>query len=1404
MAPLCATDKELEAQIDVSDWFQMKVLEIKSKLLTFKDTLNCSTPKSASNMVKLPKIDLPQFDGRYENWQSFQDLFLASVDKNNSLSSAQKLQYLKSCAKGEAANLIKSFTVTDQNYREAWSLLTDRYDNKRELVSAQLKRLFNQPEVRSQSATHLQSLIDVTNECTRSLKVLGRPMDTCEDFIVHIVTEKLDPESRREWAKSLKGSDPPTFDELQLFIDNHIRGLHASGSQPTTNYRGEGKSRHQAQGPGRQTSSHHSSTEENCPNCKGTHPLFRCQSFRDLSIEDRMNTARQAQLCFNCLRHDHRSVDCKSFSTCKTCGKHHHTLLHSDRRQKPTTPATNQPGSETTSVNFAEEVETTQVLLKTALAHVKNQDGEVHVCRILKDDGSKTALITEACVRRLGLEKRKCHVIIRGISSAKACTAKAKVTLNITSMHSSEGLQVEALVVPKCTEDLPSYPCNPPTAWSHIDGLKLADPNYHAPAAIDILLGGDVTASLMRDGIKHGPRMTPVAQNTIFGWVLSGRISSLIPGNISVNHADSDGCSTDSILQRFWELEELPPVKLLLNEEKMCQQHFSDNLTRQDNGRYVVKLPFKSNAPSLGSSRGQAVTRLKSLERRFKKYPNYKDEYIKFMREYLALNHMQIVPESDIQKSNGVFYLPHHFVLKEDSTTTKFRVVFDGSAKSSSGVSLNNVLMVGPTIQDDLFTLLLRFRTHTVALKADITKMYRQFEVHPNDMDYQRIVWRESENDPILDYKLSTVTYGTGSASYLATRCLQQLAMDEKDKHPEAAQVVLNDMYIDDLMSGDSNAAAAISLQQQLSKLGQDGGLDFRKWATNDHEVLQSIPLDARETELSLDFDNGSTIKALGVKWCPAQDTFLFNVNPTTSSGPVTKRNLLSDLAKVFDPLGWLSPTTIIAKMMFQSLWKDNTGWDEPLNLHMQQQWHDYQKQLHHIKSIRIPRCIIPSATISKELHGFGDASKKAYAAAVYLRCRSSDGTIVCNLIASRTRVAPIKVVSISRLELCGSLLLAELAHSIKQAMKLTCPVYAYSDSTNALDWLASFPGRWKTFVANRVSRIQELIPFQQWSHVPGEENPADAPSRGISAEDLSHSSMWWHGPKWLSDPNYTANPYKPNLNTNLEEEKAECVAHHATIESYLPCRYSSLSKLKRVTALLFRFCDNCKLSLNEKLKGPLTPMELDAALTRLIKQAQNLNFEDDIKLLQNKKCVQPNSQLKQLCPFLDQHGVLRVGGRLQNANLTENRKHQIILPHDDPLTTLIIRNKHLSLLHSGFQLTMSSIMQDYWILKGRATIRFIIRKCVTCRRQRAELSQQLMGSLPSPRVVPGRPFLRSGVDYAGPFNIKPFKGRSNRTLKCYFAIFVCLSTKAVHLEAVTDMTSESFIAALRRFTAIQ
>ncbi|CAK9799185.1 hypothetical protein ANTPLA_LOCUS1922 [Anthophora plagiata] len=698
--------------------------------------------------------------------------------------------------------------------------------------------------------------------------------------------------------------------------------------------------------------------------------------------------------------------------------------------------------------------------------------------------------------------------------------------------------------------------------------IVLSDPEFYKPSKIDVLIGVKLFYKLLCVGqisLKNSPNA--VLQKTHLDWIVAGEINSLPPRSNIQCHLSLHSSPLDASLAKFWELEDVPSAKVWSREEQACEAHFKAHTQRDSDGRYVVRLPFNENKEKLGESRSMALRRFHFLEKRFEKNPQLKIKYCEFLDEYESLKHLSLQKNKTLTMPG--FYLPHHAVMKEDSITTKIRVVFDGSAKTSSGTSLNDALMVGPTIQDDLFTLLIRFRSHRYALTADIEKMYRQIRVHPNDSLYQRILFRKHPDEKINEFCLDTVTYGTSCAPFLAIRTLHQLADDENNQHPAAAAVLKRDFFVDDLLTGANTRQEAAFLRDDLIALLQKGGFPIRKWASNDPSLVPENSGNPACTHMSL--DPTSAVKTLGIYWNSREDVIFYKVNSPESSRPVTKRSILSQTAKLFDPLGLLGPIIVKAKITIQLLWKAGVSWDESVPVDIHTAWLQFKEQLPLLSKVNFNRLIIAADSVKVQLHGFCDASERAYGACIYLRSTDIHGNNYVSLVCSKSRVAPVNPLTLPRLELCAALLLARLYTATKLSLHFEInQVYLWSDSTITLHWINTEPYLLKTFVANRISEIQNLSKSCEWRHVPTQDNPADLISRGQTPQEFVDTRIWENGPHWLSNDE----ELWPQEKFDLRElpEKRKIVASPVSIKPPLfgedvIKRYSSLKTLKRVIA---------------------------------------------------------------------------------------------------------------------------------------------------------------------------------------------------------------------------------------------
>lgn len=479
-----------------------------------------------------------------------------------------------------------------------------------------------------------------------------------------------------------------------------------------------------------------------------------------------------------------------------------------------------------------------------------------------------------------------------------------------------------------------------------------------------------------------------------------------------------------------------------------------------------------------------------------------------------------------------------------------------------------------------------------------------------------------------------------------------------------------------------------------------------------------------------------------------------------------------------------------------QKIWLLKLDWDDELPEDITKSWLQLKTDLTSLNDLQVKRHVICKNHVSIELHGFCDASQKTYAACIYMRSIDRDNKVHVSLLCAKTKVAPVKQkLTAPRLELCSALLLSRLLKKVSDALSINYDIHLWCDSQIVLCWIQTQSTLLKQFVANRVKEIQTLTKPSHWKYVNTKENPADIASRGMLPSILIKSILWWHGPHWLTCEKSQWPIFSSEITMPMPEMKKQFITL-STIEtvSFPFNRYSNLITVKRVMAYCLRF-------LNRNSSGePLTASELEVSLNRLLKIAQSQSFPEEIHLLRKDKALGKSNKLSSLSPFLDNDGLLRVGGRLNNSDLPFDAKHPILISGKHHLTRLIFLDAHKKLLHAGPQLLLATVRRSYWATSGMTTAKVITRNCITCFKLKPASFNPIMADLPQRRVNISNPFHTTGVDYAGPFIIKDRKGRGCKLIKGYICLFVCFTSKAVHIELVTSLSSESFIAALRRF----
>ncbi|XP_025205862.1 uncharacterized protein LOC112602140 [Melanaphis sacchari] len=1405
-----------------------------------KSSSSSSIASAPQQFVPLPKIQLPSFNGSLLEWRSFRDIYVSLVHDNTGIGDAERFHYLLSCLSDDALAVVKAIPLSANNYALAWEALSVRFDNKRLLASAHLDKLFAFKPITHQSLPALTSFINTFKENVAIIKALG-VNDLSSFLLFHMGSRVLDPTTIQLFESNASNSTIPTFDELLNFVQQRCRILEnvKNSTKQDITFKPHDKSKaqsHKTFVPKKSvfaatTSTSTKSKSRGCLSCDKTdHNIYQCPKFNEMSVDKRRNVVLSRKLCFACMSPSHMLDTCSSKGGCRSCSsKRHHTLLHREQNRTSTTdnttPNTTSISQPTTSSGGSSSLvgaacTNSTVVLGTAIVHIIDAWKRVQCVRVLLDSGSQISAVTSDCAARLGFSKRRYKSDIVGLAQNPVSHVQGVTSCQFSSRFKSDYLfpSVELVILKQITAAMPSTRL-PTAVRQQYQHLRLADDNFDIPSRIDVLLGADILPSLIRPhaGVEQHPGL-PSALDTQLGWIIFGSFSTPSkspPVTLTTAIAPP---SIGDLLQKFWLVEEPAAPTSPTTEDQWCEEYFTKSTSRDSTGRFCVALPFRHLFTSpiqdqdtprhgLGDSRSIALKRFYNLERRLAKDSALYAAYRKFMSTYRTLGHMVPAPEP------GKYFIPHHAVLKADGDVSKIRVVFDASSASSSGRSLNDILCTGPKLQVDLRDILLRCRMHRYILSADIVKMYRQILIRPEDRTYQHIFWRDSPSDELVEFQLCTVTYGLNCAPYLAIRCLHELDSQDGHRFPLAKDVLTRAAYVDDIVIGADTEELLLRRKKDIIGLLQSGACALSKWTSNSTAVLKSVAPEDRVQSMSFDPRDEHSVKVLGLHWDTITDCFAYHTSLQQTSS--TKRQVLSIIARLFDPIGALGPMLLWAKCFMQSLWCNKLEWDDVMPDELQSLWQQFCMELPLLFDFSLPRHIDVTCYHDIQLVGFADASMKGYAATIYLRSVNAPDDIAVKFVTCKTKVAPLKgstaneQLSIPRLELCGALLLARTLNHVHSVLSCEVPISrlrAWSDSSVVLSWLTSDQKQFKIFVTNRVAQIRQLLPDCTWNYVSTNDNPADPASRGLLPKAMLSSSIYWNGPEFLRLPEdqWPQSKFIPLAPEQLPEIRPN-VTMTLAVNVYPSSlefidRFSSLARMLRVLSYISRYLCH-RLRRQPVRVGPITFAERENALSIAVQRTQQHYFADLLKMLKIKSVISPPS-LAQLAPYVDEKGIIRVGGRLRFSDISHDAKHPILLPRSSHLTELIIRHYHLSFLHGGPKLVMSMLSQKFWILSGRAAIRRVIFSCVPCTRHKAARPQPMMADLPSFRVQSHRPFSHVGMDYGGPFLVKEHRRRNAQSVKIYLALFICMSVKAVHLEIVSDLSTDAFLAALDRFVA--
>ena len=1417
-----------------------------------KSRLTNSTMIESKHRINLPVLSLKKFSGEYEEYQEFIDNFNASVHNSEDLEPVEKFTYLKAHLEGDAAALVKGYSTTNANYLEALKLLKDNFGRKDLIISSHISNLLKLPPCSDhKDAKSLRDLLNAIHTRLRSLTALGITVKDHSIFVVPIILSKLPISISVMWSRK---KNEPDIDQLLEMVQTEVEGYEAAMRVQEV-FADENRSNtHSKRKPPEYriptASALHVNTKKYCAICKenSTHETDKCRTFVNSNISERKSYCYDEYVCFLCLKKGHMVKNCpqRNSHKCDVChSPYHNTLLHEFQRRNLQNEDNEHDNTTRVEATISDKNYTVskansnyKALFQTATAILKDDEGNHVQIRILFDTASDKSYVIKRKSSMLNMPFHKESLTITGFGDKRGENG-----LHIIRHGKIVNLHDPNIFVDVNLVETETITCNlkrQPVPVQFLDhrytkGLTFAE-DYSVPNNndIDVLVGLDYYWNFITGRIKRQLNK-PVIVESILGWIIQGNVHG-DNKNINTMLCNSKSCDNE-LNKEIKSLFELETIGILPKEnpcynrtEKLAIHSFEKNAKySEDKKQWSVSLPWIEER-DMGRNEQTALKRFYKLEQRFRKNPEFEVKYREAMEEYISSGYAEKVPNNEVSLLEGVSYQPHHAVIKEDRESTKVRLVFDGSCSDEGKESINDKLLKGPALQPLLVDILIRFRIHKITLNADIRKMYLNISINEEDRNSLRFVWRPKGSKNIIHFRHTVLPFGIRSSPFLAISVIREHLKLKPPSNGLVVEALTNDMYMDDLLTGTDSEVKAKELYYDCKASMSSASMNLVKWKSNNKDICRmfdesksnEVNVNSNNEEMNVEFnkfdqiiENGITQnhKILGIHWMTKEDKFTYkveNIVEKAYTARITKRNIFSLASKLYDPLGLISPYIVKIKLFMTKLWEAGYEWDEEISDEMKKIWQDWINEIHKAKEISIDRCYHNhnNEVKSRILHVFGDASEEAFAAAAYLVTTDEDSVTSSKLVMSKTRVSPIKRVTLPRLELLAALIAVRLGKYIENAIKpyKIDEIYYWTDSSITLSWIQSKSKDLKPFVGNRIQEIQDLSDPSQWRKCSGEDNPADHPSRGRNLTMLLKCNEWWNGPKWLKNkenwPSYERETSKDELFIN-EYRTSICLATNSKkiVKSCIdPKNNSSWRKLIGVTARIKRLFYNVKHKESKRL-GILTRPELNSARDYWIKQIQLESFIEEIQLLKENKLITSSSKLYGLNPFYDKtDGYLKLEGRIQNSDLPVEVKHPIVLPYDHHAVRLLVLEFHCKQLHAGISHTFITVRNKFWIIKGRRLVKEVVKSCMVCKLAKPKKMDVLFGQLPSDRVIPQTPFSVVGIDFTGPLYVY----QNDDCKKMYICLFTCSTTRAVHLELVYDLSCESFIKSFRRFISIR
>ncbi|XP_062542363.1 uncharacterized protein LOC134210331 [Armigeres subalbatus] len=1029
--------------------------------------------------------------------------------------------------------------------------------------------------------------------------------------------------------------------------------------------------------------------------------------------------------------------------------------------------------------------------------------------------GSQLTLLEDIVARQLGIDGPTEPLNLQWTGNIKRNESKSRrITMEVSGSGSSKRFElsdartVSSLLLPSQSMHYGDLA----RRYPYLRGLPLQE---YSNASPKILIGLDNLKLIVPLKIREGGWKDPIAAKSRLGWSIYGcslvPTSSVICGFHFGGWTDPDR-ELNELVRDFFTLENAgvisPPLVLESEEEKRAKM-LLETTTRRVSSGFETGLLWKVDKVKFPDSRGMATRRLRALESRLIKEPELYDNVRLQIQIYLEKGYVHVASKQELDMPpDQVWYLPLG-VHKNSKKPNKIRLTWDGRA-SVQGVSFNSMLLKGPDMLSSLPSILCHFRLYRYALTADIREMFHRIHIREEDRQFQRFLWRNHVNQ---DPEVSPC-----SAQYVKNLNASEFA----DTYPRAVYAIHHYHYVDDYLDSFRSREEAIKVGKEVRMIQREGGFELRDFRSNDALIIASVGADSEEIDKKLLLDKLANIESvLGMRWIPNSDCFTYDLairgdllDIINKNHIPTKREVLKVIMSLFDPLGLVAFYLVHGKVLMQDIWTSGAHWDDNINQQLHERWIQWTKILPQLSAIRIPRYYFPKAESeaysSLQVHIFVDASESAYSCVAYFRVLSPNGPLV-SLVGAKTKVAPLKMLSIPRLELQAAVLGTRMLNNVISMHGLQVSQrILWTDSATVLAWLHSEQRRYHQYVGFRIGEILSTTELGEWRWIPSKLNVADDATKWGSGPQIDVNSRWFVGPKFLyqSEERW---PQKGKLSFSTEEELRSCNVHLPAVSKLVDVsRFSRWERLLRAIAYVHRFTSNIRRSQRgEPLeRGPLMQQELQSAEGTLWQQAQRAFYGEEIHVLRISSgrpdalhaSISKSSSIYKLWPFVDNNGILRKRSRLASAPwIPDGVKYPVILPRQHLISILLTDWFHRKFRHANRETIVNEMRQRYEIPKLRSLIARVFRNCMKCRVLRAVPLSPPMSPLPKVRLMPYiRPFTFVGLDFFGPLLVKV--GRSNA--KRWVALFTCLTIRAVHLEIVHSLTTEACVMAIRRFVS--